>query len=520
MTRTETILSSLPGDLLGALKKADQRWQAIKSGKQAVVPLVQTSDSWLGEVDWDVAIAGGTLGILMGLALVLRGWRVGVLERGNLRGREQEWNISRQELKVFLEMGLLRPEELERAIASEYNPVRLSFGGGPNFWVKDVLNVGVNPVYLLEVIKQKFLAAGGQLLEQTPFTGVVVHPDGVAIAGTGVGVRARLLLDAMGHFSPIVQQSRQGQKPDGMCLVVGSCAQGYPRNDVADLMVSFTSIQNHCQYFWEAFPAREGRTTYLFTYLDAHPQRPSLADLLEDYWRLLPSYQGIELEQLRWQRVLFGLLPSYRQSPLRPNWDRILQIGDSSGGQSPLSFGGFGAMLRHLSRLSGGIDSALKVNALLRADLGLLQPYQPNLAVTWMLQRSMSVRVGQQIDPNQINRLLTAVFTEMTALGEETVRPFLQDVIQFGGLSQTLLPMGLKYPQLVAQLLPQVGLATLADWTGHYLRLGGATALFHVGDWFNSLGWQLPSRQQHTFSCWLEALRYGTGQDFSTETVQ
>ncbi len=38
---------------------------------------------------------------------------------------------------------------------------------------------------------------------------------------------------------------------------------------------------------------------------------------------------------------------------------RILQIGDASGIQSPLSFGGFGALMRHARRLVGALDDAL-----------------------------------------------------------------------------------------------------------------------------------------------------------------
>ena len=30
-----------------------------------------------------------------------------------------------------------------------------------------------------------------------------------------------------GHWSPIVRQMRGSTKPDGMCLVVGSCASGF-----------------------------------------------------------------------------------------------------------------------------------------------------------------------------------------------------------------------------------------------------------------------------------------------------
>ena len=34
-------------------------------------------------------------------------------------------------------------------------------------------------------------------------------------------------LHLQGHWSPIVRQMRGSTKPDGMCLVVGSCASGF-----------------------------------------------------------------------------------------------------------------------------------------------------------------------------------------------------------------------------------------------------------------------------------------------------
>ena len=42
-----------------------------------------------------------------GAALAQRGWRVALIERGILRGRDQEWNISRHELQVLLDLELL-----------------------------------------------------------------------------------------------------------------------------------------------------------------------------------------------------------------------------------------------------------------------------------------------------------------------------------------------------------------------------------------------------------------------------
>lgn len=53
---------------------------------------------------YDVVVCGGTLGVFVGAALAQRGWRVAVVERGPLRGRAQEWNISRRELGELVEV--------------------------------------------------------------------------------------------------------------------------------------------------------------------------------------------------------------------------------------------------------------------------------------------------------------------------------------------------------------------------------------------------------------------------------
>ncbi len=511
MTLTEEILSHLPGDVLGGLRRTDNLWQAIKKNTAPVPVVVKESHLLLETVDWDIVICGGTLGILIGAALQRRGWRVALIERGILRGRDQEWNISRQELEVFLEMDLLTEAELQQACVTEYNPARVAFPGSPDIWVRDILNIGVSPVFLLDTLKSKFIIAGGKLFENTCLDGVVVYPNGVRVEANGNVFNTRLLIDAMGHFSPIAQQARQGQKPEGVCLVVGTCAQGFPKNETGDLFVSFTPIQNQCQYFWEAFPARDGRTTYLFTYMDAHPRRPSLEFIFEEYFRLLPLYQNVELSQLQFQRALFGFFPSYRQSPLRLPWNRILPVGDSSGSQSPVSFGGFGAIVRHLKRLTEGIEEALQSDALSQNALALLQPYQPNIAVTWMFQRAMSVGIEQKVDPNQINQLLSAVFQAMAELGDDVLRPFLQDVIQFSGLWRTLSSTSLIQPGLVIPVIPQVGIPTLVDWLIHYINLGAYTALYPFGQRMMPLVKKLPPVQQYYCRRLFDAWKYGSG---------
>ncbi|MBE9118386.1 FAD-binding oxidoreductase [Lusitaniella coriacea LEGE 07157] len=516
MTLAEQILSQMPDDVLGRLRGVDRLWQGLRETTPPIPKAIKESSNSLETLDWDVAICGGTLGILLGTALQQRGCNVILLERGTLRGRDQEWNISREELGVLLELELLSKEELERAIATEYNPARVTFHQGCEIWVNDVLNIGVDPVFLLETLKQKFLAAGGDLLEKTPFKSAIVYPDGVLISAGEQSFTTRLLVDGMGHFSPIAQQARKGEKPEGVCLVVGSCARGYEENETGDLIASFTPIQNQCQYFWEAFPARDGRTTYLFTYVDPHPDRVSLEFLMDEYLRLLPEYQNVARSRLDFQRFLFGFFPAYRKTPLRVPWDRVLPIGDSSGAQSPVSFGGFGSMVRHLKRLTLGIEEALQSDCLTKEALDLLQPYQPNISVSWLFQRTMSVPVDRAVSPNRINELMSGVFEVMDRLGDDVLKPFLQDVIQFPALTKTLPRVN---PQLVLPFLPQIGVPMLADWLGHYLNLGLYSTLSSVGDRADKLGLhqyaqKLSPQKQYYYHRWLDAWKYGSGGDF------
>ncbi|MEM8723016.1 MAG: FAD-binding oxidoreductase [Cyanobacteria bacterium P01_G01_bin.39] len=511
MSLTSEILDQQPDNVLTRLRRADQFWSALRSSELDVPTVVTDSSDLISETDTDILISGGTLGIMLGAALQQLGWQVVVIERGILKGREQEWNISRNELQVLVDLNLLSMAELEQAIATEYNPARVGFKEGCEVWVKDVLNVGVDPVYLLDQLKQKFLAAGGKLLENAPFKSATVHPDGVTVAVADQQITTRLLIDAMGHFSPISKQVRQGTKPEAVCVVVGSCAEGFTENKTGDLIYSFTPIINHCQYFWEAFPARDGRTTYMFSYLDANADRPSLEYFMDEYLRLLPEYQNIKLEQLDFKRFLFGFFPAYKDSPLKIPFDRILPVGDSAGGQSPVSFGGFGAMIRHLKRLSQGINEALKADLLGHQDLALLQPYQPNISVTWLFQQTMSVEVGREVNPDQINSLMSGVFAVMARLGDSVLKPFLQDVIQFAPLAKTL---PLVNPKLVLPLLSQIGIKSLANWSIHFFNLALYSSLFTTAKWVQPLTKNLATAQQYYYHRWLDAWKYGSGGDY------
>ncbi|XP_057954523.1 uncharacterized protein LOC131148671 [Malania oleifera] len=543
-SRTQRIMESISvdGEVGGAggaysynaLKRLDQLWssvccsQTVMQEPQKVVSsipgLFRHSDQAHKAVDtFDVLICGGTLGIFIATALSSKGLRVGIVERNILKGREQEWNISRKELLELVKVGILVEDDIEQATAVKFNPNRCGFEGKGEIWVEDILNLGVSPVKLIEVMKKRFNLLGGVIFEGCSVSGIVVYEDAAVLQlAEGHILSSRLVIDAMGNFSPVVKQIRCGRKPDGVCLVVGSCARGFKDNSASDIIYSSSSVkkvgETEVQYFWEAFPAGSGpvdRTTYMFTYVDPKPGCPKLEDLLEDYWDLMPKYQGVSINDLEMLRVIYGIFPTYRDSPLPAAFNRVLQFGDASGIQSPVSFGGFGSLTRHLERLSTGIYEAISEDLLDSQSLSLLNPYMPNISASWLFQRAMSAKEQSNVPSDFINELLYINFQTMQRLGDPVLQPFLQDVIQFGPLSKTLGLVMLTKPQILPSIFKQVGIPVLLDWSGHFLMLGYYTFLStFIDPLIRSLINAFPAKMKYDWKRNLDAWKYGSGLDY------
>lgn len=67
-------------------------WQRIKdsSPSAASVPqFIAVADTALGTIEYDCVVAGGTLGIFLACALQVKGLRVAVIERGELKVKLQ-----------------------------------------------------------------------------------------------------------------------------------------------------------------------------------------------------------------------------------------------------------------------------------------------------------------------------------------------------------------------------------------------------------------------------------------------
>lgn len=532
---------------------------AAQGSSRAWATLREIADGTKKELDYDVVVCGGTLGIFFATSLLLRNpnLKIAIVEAGKLQGRAQEWNISRSEMEELVELGVLSKEDVEAVITTEFPGCRSGFknkevspleGGyfendqvGYECFTPDVLNLGVSPKLLLERVTKRFREIGGTVLEETRLRGICVSETigGALDIGEDSDVlTSRLVLDCMGNASPISRQQRIGMKPDGVCAVVGSCASGFdPKtNLVGDIIYTNTEIMDvggasMNQYFWETFPVGIGtedglkpgesdvKTTYMFTYMDAEKERPSLSALMDDYWKLLPIYQNSITDpekDLDFRRVLFAFFPTYRDSPLKPKWSRVLAVGDASGIQSPLSFGGFGALTRHLERITDAISDALEDDLLHKDDLGKINAYTPNLSAAWMFQKAMSVKTGQRVNPKFVNRLLAVNFEVMENMGERTIKPFLQDVVRLDGLAGSLAKSFVADPLFMPEIVAHVGLPRLVDWLGHVSMIALYTLLDNAAS--PLLGPIADNtkdpRQRFALKRQMEAWKFGSGGDY------
>nr|AAC04499.1 hypothetical protein [Arabidopsis thaliana]AAM14990.1 hypothetical protein [Arabidopsis thaliana] len=452
-----------------ALKRLDNIWSNIctqPTGPQETQQIVSRVSGFSQDYSmgnnlvgtFDIVVCGGTLGIFLATALCAKGLRVAVVERNAIKGRDQEWNISRKEMKELTEVRVLTEDEIEEVIAAKFNPNRCGFENLGDIWVEDILNLGVSPAKLVETVKQRFISLGGVILEDSSLSSIVIYNDlAVMQLSKGDTLSSRLVIDAMGNFSPILKQIKRGRKPDGMCLVVGSCAHGFKENSSSDVIYSSSSVtrvaDSNVQLFWEAFPAGSGpldRTTYMFTYTEPQSTSPSLEDLLEEYWKLMPKYQfrtiillhsdisnpvGLDLSPVRCQ---LHLIVFYR----------IFRFSDNL-----------------IVQLKKGIYDAIDGDLLDSDSLSKLNPYMPNLSASWLFQRAMSAKQQLDVSRGFTNELLHVNFSCMQRLGDPVLRPFLQDIIQFGPLAKTLGLVMLTKPQIIPSIFRQAvfGRTSLKD---------------------------------------------------------
>lgn len=460
------------------------------------------------DVIYDLIYIGGALGAIHATRMAQLGHRVLLVERLPFGRMNREWNISRVEFQTLIDLHLFTPEEFEWIIAAEYedgfhkffdhnNPPQAK---APVLHTPTVLNIAIDAERFLKLCGEKFLAAGGEIWDQTEFESATIAPDGVAVklrhlpTQTPRLAQGRLLIDAMGTASPIAWQLNEGRPFDSVCPTVGAVFSGLDPavwdGRYGDVLNSHGDISRGRQLIWELFPA-EGQdvTVYLFHYHQVHPENPgSLLEMYEDFFTILPEYRRCNLDQLQWKKATFGYIPGYfsKGSDDRPiSFDRVLAIGDAASLQSPLIFTGFGSLVRNLPRLSNLLHWALQYDYLDQTSLNQIRAYQSNVAVTWLFSKGMMVPTGQTLPPERINATLNTFFkiitTESPAVGEA----FMKDRADWWMFSRMAVKAATLNPILLLWIVQLAGLRDIGRWLWGYLNFTLSTIVsFLLAGWF------------------------------------
>jgi hypothetical protein len=133
-----------------------------------------------------------------------------------------------------------------------------------------------------------------------------------------------------------------------------------------------------------------------------------------------------------------------------------------------------------------------------------------------MFQKAMSVRVGQNVDPKYVNRLLATNFEVMDEMGMDTMVPFLQDVVCIDGLVGSLAKLFVANPSFMPQTVNHVGIPSLVDWIGHVSMMTlysvlHATATPVMTPFVDSME---DPRQKFQWRRRMEAWKFGSGSDY------
>jgi lycopene cyclase CruA len=378
-------------------------------------------------VDADVAFAGGGLSVLLAPILASLGARVAVFDRARAASSHREWNASRPELDALSASGLFDPKEVDDLIVARYREGICAFFGGSRYPVRGALDHAVDAGELLRRTRALAETRGVVFYDGRAVIDHAEGPSAVALrvrdhAKNEADFITRILIDARGVSSPYASA-------DLVCPTVGGVLRGFAEGSapdevdpqVGEILATTEPACSGRQHVWEAFPGRPGETTvYHFYYADAR-RAGSLVELYARFFETLPTYKRGAAEMVR---PTFGFIPGWSRlgPPPSPKGRRVMLVGDAAARHSPLTYCGFGAMLRSLSPAARAVSAALESGDLDHLSRGVDDA--PVHAMTGALARLMA---SGTMRGNAMNELLDAAFRSLHAMGDETYAALLKD---------------------------------------------------------------------------------------------
>lgn len=426
-------------------------------------------------IDFDVVLAGGGLSLLFAPLLARRGLRVAVVERARAGDAHREWNASRPELAALSDTGLFTAEEIDRElVVARYREGVCRWHGGGTYRVRGVLDCAVDAKALLSGARTRAEQAGVRFIDRTTVVDHRGSRAGVRLSlrgpqGEESELSARLMLEGRGASSAMAA-------PDLICPTVGGVLTGLAEGDAPDEMDpqvgEILATTEHAvggrQCLWEAFPGRRGETTvYLFHYALAETRRPGM--LLELYGKFFEELGHYKRGTARLLRPTFGVIPGWsRLTPsAQPKRGPVLLVGDAAALHSPLTFCGFGAMLRSLRPVESAVLQHLEGR-----PAGDWREAHPDRAIhlgTGALARVMTEPGRLSKDPAALNALLDAAFGTLEGMGNESFGALLRDELPLPELVTFLRRTSQRRPSVYVEVVRALGLSMTASWGARLL---------------------------------------------------
>ncbi|MDB4943162.1 MAG: hypothetical protein JWP97_2696 [Labilithrix sp.] len=421
-------------------------------------------------VDTDVVLAGGGLSLLVAAELARLGVRVTVLERTRAGEAHREWNASDHELRPLVETGLVTEAELDALVVGRYRDGLCAFHGGTPRHVRGVLDRAVDAGPLLARVRTVAAERGVRFVDHASVVAVGSGKTAVRVGyreGSGAGLRdltARVLVDARGSASPYATA-------DLVCPTVGGVLRGLRAGDgprevdagVGDILVTteHADPEHGLQHVWEGFPGRPGEVTvYLFYYARAGAvgRGPgTLAGLYARFFETLGSYKEGDASLVR---PTFGYIPGWSRlapAPVGPA-PRVVLVGDAAARHSPLTFCGFGSMLRSFGPAAARIARALETGS-----------PPPRHVVgeddihAWTGALATVMASGALRGP-RLNGLLDAAFGTLEDLGNDEFAALLQDRMSGKRFTDFLRRTGARHPAVYRDVMRALGPVAAARW--------------------------------------------------------
>lgn len=465
-----------------------ERLEALEASREArPAPETVAAPAAGARADFDVAIAGGGLSILHAPVLAARGLRVVVLDRARAAVSHREWNASGPELAPLVEGGVVTSEQLEALVVARYRHGVCRWYGGGSYPVEGVLDHAVDSGELLRHARDRAEAMGVTFLDGHAVTAQAEGPDTIAVRArvasseAPVDIVARVLLDARGAASPFATA-------DLVCPTVGGTLSGLVEGDapdevdptVGDILATTDDVQDGRQHVWEAFPGRPGQVTvYLFHYALAPAVGPGA--LLELYGRFFAHLAGYKRGDATLLRPTFGYIPGWSRlapGPRAPG-GRIVLVGDAAARHSPLTYCGFGSMLRSFVPVSNAVANALAEGQLPAAAVARAVPDEEIHGVTGALSRMMATPGSGR--PRWLNALLDAAFATLHGMGNDAYAALLQDRLPTADVVAFLRTTAKGHPQVYREVFATLGPGRALRWGARALRRAVASRASSAG---------------------------------------